>query len=127
MDYYQGYEDAMRQTRVTRSQGLIGFLLRSIVSILYGAFVYVPLLMLGYFLASRISIYYSNDIVIKCGLTVVFTYVLFAAIYFLKGMVIGMKHNSRHWWVVLWAICVTITCGVQTILAQSLFEDYFAE
>lgn len=126
MDYYQGYEDAMRQTKVTRGHGLIGFLFRSIFSILYGVFVYVPLLMLGYLLANRISIYYSNDIVIKCGLTLAFTYVLFATIYFLKGIVIGMKHNSHHWWVALWLICVAITCGIQTILAQSLFGDYLA-
>lgn len=91
MDYYQGYEDAMRQSRVTRNTGLISFLFRIIFSLLYNAFIYVPLLVLSYLLANRNSALYNNDIFIKSSLTVIICYLLFAFIYFLKGILIGYE------------------------------------
>jgi hypothetical protein len=126
MDYYQGYEDAMRQTRVTRSTGLIGFFIRTIVSILYSAFIYVPLLILGYFLASRMASLYSGDIYVKVGLTLILCYGLFSFIYFLKGVLIGLRNIDNKWWVVLWIVCVLATCGIQAFFAQGLIEDFLA-
>jgi hypothetical protein len=126
MDYYQGYEDAMRQTRVTRGTGLIWFLVRIIISLLYSGFVYVPLLMMSYFVASKLSGLYSNDIYIKIGLTVIVGYALFSIIYFLKGILIGMRNAGRNMWVVVWLFCVIITCGIQAVVGQTFLEQFFA-
>jgi hypothetical protein len=126
MDYYQGYEDAIRQTKVTRSTGLIGFFIRTIISVLYSAFVYVPLIMLSYFVANKLSGLYSNDIYIKIGLTVITGYLLFSFIYFLKGILIGMRNAGHKMWVVVWLFCVIVTCGIQAVVGQSLLEEFFA-
>jgi hypothetical protein len=125
MDYYQGYEDAMRQSRVRRSIGLAGFVTRLIFSLLYSAFVYIPLLVLSYYLATRISDSYSNDLFIKSGLTILICYLLFATIYFLKGLLIGLRNRGRNSWFILWMLCVVLTCGAQAVLAQTQLENVF--
>lgn len=125
MDYYQGYEDGMRQTRVTRGFGLIGFLLRSIISVFYSAFVYLPLLVLSYFIATSLSRFYSSDVFIKIGLTIAFSYLLFSFIYFIKGIMIGLRNAGRISWLALWLLCVVLTCGVQVIISQNLLADFF--
>jgi len=127
MDYYQGYEDAMRQTRVGRSTGLIGFLFRMILSLVYAAFIYGPLLMLSYVIVQKMSALYSNDTYIKTGLTIVVCYLLFALIYLFKGALIGLRSNKVYAWVVVWLLCVVVTSGVQAIFTQSLLQDFFAE
>lgn len=126
MDYYQGYEDAMRQVRVRRGTGVAGFVTRLIFSVLYSAFVYAPLLILGYIVATRISHLYSNDLLIKCGLTIIISYLLFALIYFLKGVLIGLRNNGRHSWFLLWILCVTVACGSQAVLVQAWLENVFS-
>jgi hypothetical protein len=126
MDYYQGYDDAMRQARVTRSAGLLGFVVRTIVSILYSAFVYVPLLILSYVLAESMSDFYSNDVYIKIGLAIVICYLIFSAIYFLKGILIGLRQNRRASWFVLFALCLILTSGVQAVGAHAILINFFS-
>jgi hypothetical protein len=125
MDYHQGYEDAMRQARVSRGAGLLGFFIRTIISTLYSAFVYVPLIAFSYFLVSKISALYSNDIYIKVGLTAIVAYLLFSFVYFLKGVLIGLRTNRQIIWIAVWLICVIATCGLQAILGQNLLESFF--
>jgi len=125
MDYYQGYEDAMRQARATRSTGLTSIFIGTLFSILYSAFVYLPLLILSYIIANKIHWLYSNDIFIKIGLTVACFYLMLSFIYFLKGAVIGMRINGRKAWILLWVLCVVVTCAVQAIIAHSLLQDFF--
>lgn len=127
MDYYQGYEDAMRQARVTRSAGLLGFVIRMIISVLYSAFIYVPLIVLSYFLVSKISALYSNDVYIKVGLTAIVAYLLFSLVYFLKGILIGLRTKGQSAWILVWAICVIATCGIQAIIGQNLLESFFRD
>lgn len=116
----------MRQARVRRGTGAAGFVTRLIFSVLYSAFVYAPLLILGYFVATGISQLYSNDLFIKCGLTIIISYLLFALIYFLKGILIGLRNNGRHSWFLLWILCVTVACGVQAAIVQAWLENVFS-
>ena len=126
MDYFQGYEDAMRQARVTRAPGLFGYFVRAIISLLYSAFIYVPLLMLGYIVAESISILYSNDTYVKIALTLVNSYLIFAVIYLLKGILIGLRHQSRPLWLALFILAVLTTSGVQAIGAYMVLTEFFA-
>jgi hypothetical protein len=119
MDYYQGYEDAMRQARVRRNSGLI------VISILYGAFIYVPLLLFGYWLANKISPLYSSDTIIRFALTSIFAFLSFAIIYFIKGLLIGLRTRGQSLWLILWVLCVLLTSGIQSYMAQSLLENFF--
>lgn len=114
----------MRQVRVRRGT-VAGFVTRLIFSVLYSAFVYAPLLILGYFVATRISHLYSNDLFIKCGLTIIISYFLFALIYFLKGILIGLRNCGRHSWILLWILCVTVACGTQALLVQAWLDNVF--
>jgi hypothetical protein len=124
MDYYQGYDDGIYQARASRSTGLVGFLFRLFLSIVWGAFVYVPLLMLGYWIASNMSSLYSDEMLIKIPLTLLFAYMGFGLIYFLKGMLISLKASRRTWWILIWLLCVVATCGFQFFFVQYNLEEF---
>jgi hypothetical protein len=125
MDYYQGYEDAMRQSRLSRTSGLAAMVLRLILSLSYGAFIYVPLLIVGYLIATKLSAFYSNDGFVKVGLTLAIAYLLFSFVYFLKGFLIGLKSARQYAWIILWIVCVVATCGAQSLLVQGQLETFF--
>ena len=119
----------MRQSRARRGTGVAGFVTGLIFSVLYSAFVYAPLLILGYFvaIATRVSHLYSNDLFIKCGLTIIISYLLFALIYFLKGALIGLRNSGCHSWILLWILSVTVACGTQAVLVQIWLENVFSD
>ncbi|HYF68624.1 MAG TPA: hypothetical protein VD884_10830 [Ohtaekwangia sp.] len=124
MDYYQGYDDGMYQARASRSIGLVGFLFRLFLSIVWGAFVYVPLLMLGYWIASKMSHLYSNEMFIKIPLTLLFAYLGFGLIYFLKGVLISLRAARKGRWILIWVVCVAATCGFQFFFVQYNLEEF---
>lgn len=127
MDYYQGYEDAMRQRQVRRSTGLIGWLFRIALSIVYGAFIYAPLLLLSYMLVKEMAPLYSDDVFVKIGLTMIVCYLLFSLIYFLKGVLIALRNNKANTWLIVFVLCVLVTSGAQAMLTQDFFQGFFAE
>lgn len=124
MDYYQGYDDGMYQARASRGTGLIGFLFRLFLSFAWGAFVYVPLLMAGYWIASKMSHLYSNEMFIKISLTLVLAYLGFGLIYFLKGILISLRATRISWWILIWVVCVVATCGFQFLFVQYNLEEF---
>ena len=127
MDYYQGYDDGIYQARASRSTGLVGFLFRLFLSIVWGAFVYLPLLMLGYWIASNMSSLYSNEMLIKIPLTLLFAYVGFGLIYFLKGILISVRSSKKSWWLLIWVLCVVATCGFQFFFVQYNLEEFLSK
>lgn len=124
MDYYQGYDDGMYQARATRSIGLVGFLFRILLSLVWGAFVYVPLLILGYWIASSMSSLYSDEMIIKISLTLLFAYLGFGLIYFLKGILISLRASKNRLWMLIWLVCVATTCGFQFFFVQYNLEEF---
>ena len=114
----------MYQARASRSTGLVGFMFRLILSLAWGAFVYVPLLMVGYWVASQVSHLYSDEMFIKIPLTLVFAYLGFGLIYFLKGMLISLRAAKKRWWILVWTVCVITTCGFQFFFVQYNLEEF---
>ena len=126
MDYYQGYDNGMYQARATRSTGLVGFLFRIFLSLVWGAFVHVPLLILGYWLASSMSSLYSDEMIIKISLALLFAYVGFGLVYFLKGMLISLRASRNRLWILIWLVCVATTCGFQFFLFSTTLKRSWA-
>lgn len=124
MDYYQGYDDGMYHARATRSPGLVSFMFRLFLSLVWGAFVYIPLLMLGYWAANKMSSLYSDEMLIKVSLTFVFAYLGFGMIYFLKGILISLRAAKRKWWMFIWTLCVFTTCGFQFFFVQYNVQEF---
>jgi hypothetical protein len=124
MDYQQGDYDGIYQARGTRSVGLIGFVFRLFLSIVWGSFVYTPLLMLGYWAASKMSSFYTNETLIKIPLMLLVAYLVFALIYFMKGVSVSMKASGKRWWIPFWILCVLVTCGLQFFFVQYNLEEF---
>lgn len=124
MDYYQGYDDGIYQARASRSTGLVGFLFRLFLSLLWGAFVYIPLLMMGYWIASKMSHLYSDEMFIKIPLTLLLAYLGFGLIYLLKGILISLRGSRKSWWILIWVLCVVVTCGFQFFLVQYNLAEF---
>lgn len=124
MNYYQGYDDGMYQARATRCTGLVGFLFRIFLSLVWGAFVYIPLLILGYWIASSMSSLYSGEMIIKISLTLLFAYLGFGLIYFLKGILLSLRASKNRLWILIWLVCVATTCGFQFFFVQYNLEEF---
>lgn len=126
MNYYQGYDDGYWEGRNSVGRNhFAGWLVSSIIGALFQLVIFSPLLMLGYWLADHLHSAYSNDWTIKVALVIFFSYILYAILYFLKGMIIRLRDLKRKWWVVVWFCCVALTCGLQILIVQYQLEGYF--
>lgn len=59
------------------------------------------------------------------GFSLLFTYLLFCIIYFLKGTVIGLRANNRKLWILPWVICVLLCCIVPAFIIKSAVAGMF--
>lgn len=121
---YQEYDDGMYQAQVSRSAGFVGFMFRLFLSLAWGAFVYVPLVVVGYWVANQLGHLYSYEMFIKMPLTLVFAYVGFGLIYFLKGMLISLRVSGKIGWIFIWTLCVFATWGFQFFVVQYHLEGF---
>jgi hypothetical protein len=126
MDYYQGYQEGYLQARSNaRYYSIGGWLVQTVLSLIYLAVVLLPLLMIAYTIAETISITYSNNPIIKIGLTLGFTYLLYSILYVLKGVMIGLRDIKHKMWIPIWIVCIIFTCGLQILISQYQLQDYF--
>jgi hypothetical protein len=126
MDYYQGYQEGYLQARSNaRYYSIGGWLVQTVLSLIYLAVVLLPLLMIAYKIAETIKITYSNNSIIKIGLTLGVTYFLYSIVYVLKGIMIGLRDMKYKLWILIWIACIIFTCGLQILISQYQLQDYF--
>src|SRR5690348_6544045 len=66
--------------------------------------VYSPLIFLGYFITKAI-LNADTDKILWMALIIIFAFSFYFIIYFLKGVLIALKHNANLFWVPLFIIC----------------------
>jgi hypothetical protein len=126
MDYYQGYQEGYLQARSNaRYYSIGGWLVQTVLSLIYLTVVLLPLLMIAYRIAETIKITYSNNSIIQIGLTLGFTYFLYSIVYVLKGIMIGLRDMKYKMWIPIWIVCIIFTCGLQILISQYQLQDYF--
>ena len=77
--------------------------------LLFRAVIYSPLLITGYFIATKILSKEDSGL-IWLGLVLVFAFFIYLFLFFLKGMMIALKSRGNFLWLLLFALCVMYTC-----------------
>ena len=79
------------------------------LKILFKGVVYFPLLATGYLISTHILEKKDNALA-WMGLTISFAYILYAFIFFLKGILIALKSRGNFLWILLFVFCAGYTC-----------------
>jgi hypothetical protein len=79
------------------------------LKLLFKGFVYFPLLATGYLITTHI-LQKKDNALVWIGLTMLFAYILYSFIFFLKGILIALKSKGNLLWILLFAFCVGYTC-----------------
>ncbi len=58
-------------------------------------------------------------------LTGLFTYLMLCVVFFLKGLIIGLRRKNIFWWKILWLLGVLITCFFPVLVIQSFVASFF--
>jgi len=95
------------------------FLLILKIAVVFGVFIYA-----GYFLSQKLLGEEIDKFKIW-GFTVLFTYLIFCIIYFLKGLIIGLRSKNWKLWILPWVICVLLCCVFPAFLVKSLVAGMF--
>ncbi|CAA9197689.1 hypothetical protein [Flavobacterium collinsii] len=97
--------------------GLFVFILKMAVA--FGMFIYA-----GYSLTQNILGEDINKFKIW-SFTVLFTYLIFCIIYFLKGFIIGLHSKNRKLWILPWVICIVLCCVFPAFVVKAMVASMF--
>lgn len=101
--------------------GIIKFLLFVLkVGAIFGVFVYA-----GFLLSLKLWGEGTDNVKIW-GFSLLFAYLIFCIVYFLKGTVIGLRRKNRKLWVLPWAICVLLCCIAPAFIIKSVVAGMFS-
>lgn len=70
---------------------------------------YLPMWCTGYLITS-LFLKKNDDGFAWIGLLILFTFLAYQAVFFVKGLLIGLKNKSNLLWVPLFIICISFTC-----------------
>lgn len=97
------------------------------IKLLFRLLIYSPLFFLGFFLATLIMPHNREKLLLWGLLAVGIAMALYCLVYFLKGILVGLRDRGSIWWVPVFLLCVGIACvpGVFLALepASSLLKD----
>jgi hypothetical protein len=89
------------------------------------AIVYSPLLVIGYLFTKKTT-GSDTDIIIWLPMVILFSFILYIIIYFLKGVLIALKYNRNLLWIPLFIFCVLFTCILPVYIIFTPFETFIA-
>ncbi|PSL36174.1 hypothetical protein [Chitinophaga ginsengisoli] len=76
---------------------------------LFKALVYFPLIITSFIIVSSIMNKESSSL-LGLAVTILMTFILYLAVYFVKGILICLKSNRKLLWILPFIICVAFTC-----------------
>jgi hypothetical protein len=119
MIYQDGYGNDVAARMASRATE---FVVRTIAWIVYACFIYPPLLWLSVQIVDTFENVHNNELYSGVGFIVLFTYIFYCLMYFIKGIVMALKVNRKVLWMPLWFIAVLLTCGFQVSFIQYILE-----
>lgn len=97
--------------------GNFELLIRSIFTFVKWLVIYSPILLIGYFLADKLKDSYNDKPLFKFFVTVLLSYLVYCFIYFLKGLLLVFRAYHNKIWIVLFVLCVLLTCAVPVLFS----------
>ena len=88
--------------------------------------IYLPLWFSDYLMTSLI-LEKNDDAYIWIGLIILFTILAYQAVFFIKGLIIGLKNKSNLFWLPLFIICFSFTCLFPTWLIHNNIQPWLCK
>jgi len=88
--------------------------------LLFMAVVYSPLLFLAYWI-DTLYIPLKASGLVWLAAVLIGAAILYAIIFILKGVVIGLRRRQSYWWIPLFLICVAATCILPAAIVYPIF------
>nr|WP_294928772.1 hypothetical protein [uncultured Flavobacterium sp.] len=99
---------------------LVGFLTFFLkIAAVFGIFIYA-----GYLLAQKILPEDTGQLNTWI-LSFLFAYFLFCIVYFLKGIIIGLRAKDKKLWILPWIICILLCCAFPAFIIKSIVAGMF--
>ena len=89
------------------------------VAIVFGIFIYA-----GYVLSQKLLRGETNQIKIW-GLSFIFAYLILCVVYFLKGIIIGLRAKNNILWILPWITCIILCCIFPAFTIKSVIAGMF--
>lgn len=89
------------------------------VLLVLGVFIYV-----SYVLSTKVLAPESSKMKVW-AFAIAFTYIMLSVIYFLKGIIVGLRARGRILWIVLWILCFITCCVVPAYMVKVLVQGFF--
>lgn len=90
--------------------------------ILYLA-IYLPLWLSGYLITS-LFLKKNDDIFAWIGLIILFTILAYQSVFFVKGLLIGLKNKGNLCWLPLFIACICFTCLIPIWLIHNNIQPW---
>lgn len=113
-------KDREVRTSVGVMSMLMGFLVLFLkVAAVFGVFIYA-----GYLLSQKILQGETDQFKIW-GLSFIFAYLILCFVYFLKGIIIGLRAKNNTLWILPWIICIILCCIFPAFIIKSVVVGMF--
>jgi len=85
---------------------------------------YLPLWFTGYLITS-LFLKKNDDGFAWIGLIILFTILVYQAVFFIKGVLIGLKNKGNLCWLLLFIVCVCFTCLLPIWFIHNNIQPWF--
>lgn len=120
-DEYEVRKSGESQAVTGLMSGIIIFFLFVLkIGAIFGVFFYA-----GFLLSQKVLGIESDKFKIW-GFALFFAYLIFCVIYFLKGIIIGLRGNNRKLWILPWTTCVILCCILPAFIIKSIVSGMFS-
>lgn len=97
-------------------------ILTFVLSLILNVFVYLPILYFGYIVVFFLFPEAGKNQ--QFILILLFAYMFYCLIYFIKGILVKLKNNGNGVWSLLWLFCVIVTCVLPAFMALEFLESF---
>jgi len=131
--YDQGYQDGKNQAKSDKAtkeavEGFFGFtgsVLCIITGLLFACVLYSGALILSYAICQALGVGGVKSMGVRTMIFLAITYVMLCGFYFLKGLLIALKARKNQLWVMIWVVCVLMTCVFPAYTLQIIISGLF--
>lgn len=121
---YNARKEEEEQEEVQPNTGVMDLLLSIFIfafkiTAIFGVFIYA-----GFILSKRLLGEESDKFKIWF-FSLLFTYLIFGILYFLKGIIIGLRAKNKILWILPWGICVLLCCILPAFMLKTVVKSMF--
>lgn len=102
----------------------IGELIVMLIKLFFYALVYSPIILLAVLLTEELTFLHNGSQKLKILSYILIGYLIYASIFFLKGILMAFKANGKVIWIPIFILCIALTCLLPCYFVYSMALEY---